>query len=82
MNEPSSAERVFRSWELVTKIFHYLPWYDVCRLRNLSSETRYACQYCVQEIENAEEHKVEGNSFLAHDRGTAKIEHLIISAKI
>ena len=62
-HQPSPAQRVFRSWELITKIFKYLPWYEVCRLRNLSPETRYSCQYCVREIENAEQYGIEGKRF-------------------
>uniref|UniRef100_A0A7M5UWK4 F-box domain-containing protein n=1 Tax=Clytia hemisphaerica TaxID=252671 RepID=A0A7M5UWK4_9CNID len=60
---PSPGERVFQSWELVMNIFSYLPWSEVCRLRNLSAETRYACQYSVHEITDPEDHNIEENDF-------------------
>ena len=60
---PSPGERVFRSWELVMNIFSYLPWSEVCRLRNLSAETRYACQYSVREIIDPEAHNIQGKLY-------------------
>lgn len=58
----SPAERVFRNWELVSNIFSYLPWYDVCRMRDLSQETRWACQYSVKTIGDPKKYNLEGKS--------------------
>ena len=71
VNQPdtySPGELVFRNWELVSNIFSYLPWYEVCRMRDISQETRWACQYSVKSIGDPKKYNLDGKTkyFILH----------------
>ena len=79
INDPSPGEKVFTNWELVKKIFSYLPWNEVCRLRNVSAETRYACRHCVKEINDPLKYGIKGELFKVKERRIRELKSLPVT---
>lgn len=57
----NAASQVFTTWELVKKIFSYLPWYKVYEFRHLSPAAWDACQSEVHEINFYDDEDVDKN---------------------